>query len=452
MKKELKSVYKNAVSQNNKYDAAFKLQKYFFEIEKNPEKFEYWGNICISLDKTRPEALYLLVKYFRETCQYYKAMHYYLIANDANFQDEIKNLFLYEYTIFIYYIDKDRKVGLNKCLEYLNSSISSQHLFENVFNNLEYYIQPVKSIDKPFSYNFGDYGEFNPSSPSIAIVGDKIIMNVRYKQYKISPQGAYYSNEIQGGRMIVRTDNQYCLVDHDFKPITPLNMMPTVLDDLQVVDVDIKGLEDLRLFTFKDKVYYLATSREYSVPTGNYKMVMGEYDYQNLKMDNNKVLESPFNRECEKNWLPIVKYIPEGSEENTFKQDRLNFIYNYHPLQIGHLDENNKLIITKMVETPNIFSKFRGSSNTFFKDGFYYFLVHLVKYTSPRKYYHSLVVLDHNYNLVKYSSPFVFLSMSIEYCLSLNLEDDVFTFIFSQWDDKPTMIRVKNENLDWHLT
>lgn len=462
MKKELKDILKYSNDKNEKYNTGIKLMDLFLQ-KGDLLKFEYYGNLTIKIDPTRPEAILHLVRNFRERGEYYKAMHYYQMRENLIIPEKLNifNILLdYEYTIFIYYIDSDRTKGLKKCIEYLNTK--DRPYFENVFNNLEFYVQPISKIHEPFEYDFKNFSvitkgkeiPFNPSSPSLAYINvdgeSKLIMNVRYKHYNISPQGIYYSDEVDEGRFIVRTENFYCFLDDDFKPTSTLDMMPNVLEDLPLNKVDIKGLEDLRIFSFKDKLYHLSTSREYPSEkdiskglTNTYRMILGEYDWKHQKFLANRVINSPYDIQTEKNWLPIVQ--KDGDDEKLF------FIYSYHPLKIGRLNfSTNDLEIIKEIPTPDIFSRFRGSavSCVTYQDR-YYILTHLVKHSSPRKYYHSLVVLDENLIPIRYTLPFYFIKNSIEYSLGMKVSDGHVSFIISQWDDKPTLVQSKLESFQW---
>ena len=63
-----------------------------------------------------------------------------------------------------------------------------------------------------------------------------------------------------------------------------------------------------------------------------------------------------------------------------------------------------------------------------------WFIAHVVSYESPRHYYHVFVVFDENMNLLRYSAPFKFEGDSIEYCLSILVEDHRVLINYSTWD------------------
>ena len=99
----------------------------------------------------------------------------------------------------------------------------------------------------------------------------------------------------------------------------------------------------------------------------------------------------PFETECEKNWVTI--------------KDKI--IYKWNPLQIGEL-KDNKLDIIYTKDTPKFFNKYRGSTNAFEYNNEFWFVTHGIMDCFPRKYFHQIVILDNNYDIVKYTVPFYF--------------------------------------------
>ena len=100
---------------------------------------------------------------------------------------------------------------------------------------------------------------------------------------------------------------------------------------------------------------------------------------------------------------------------------------------------------------PNIFKLFRGSTcgfnynkkisennneniNIIIEEKEIWFVTHMVSYETPRHYYHVIVVFDANLNLLRYSAPFKFEGESVEYCLSIVVEDDRVLINYSSWD------------------
>jgi hypothetical protein len=223
---------------------------------------------------------------------------------------------------------------------------------------------------------------------------------------------------------------------------------------------NIEGLEDVRLFSFKDKVYFTASSKNIT-NSGKIVMTIGEYDPENTKMSNISVIQPPKSSDCEKNWI----YIPEYSLNSTeAAKNKMNFIYGWHPLQIGAVNMTfdfadsktssgeisllQSLQIHTTFETPRFFSRFRGSSTICEYDGRLWCVAHFVKYSTPRVYLHSVVTFNRETMKPEmYSLPFVFRKHAIEYCLGLHIKDGKICYIFSQNDNEPGFITMPITNL-----
>lgn len=422
MDKHLKKIYKISTNDEEKKEVLNKLIIHYFNND-DYHNLEYYCNLHFNLSKNI-SIIIILIKYLISKKEYFKAMHYYNIAKNFNGDYQL-NL---ELINFYHHLNENKVNILEIILYYCN--IPNISFFQFIFDSISNYIQPISKYSELYHYNFPKIGDKNASSPSIAYTKDGLIMNVRYKNYFITEGGAYLSNEIKDNNYIVRTSNYFCFLDENYKIKSDMIMMPDLLSDLEYNENRIKGLEDLRLHSHNDKLYYSSTSMHYSP---NYNIVFGEYNYETGEFLNNFVFPSPYNLHCEKNWIPFVDF-----------DNNLKVIYNWNPLKIGRV-EDKKLIIEKEVNTPYYFHRFRGSSNVVKFNDEYYLLTHSVKYVNPRIYYHNIIVLNKNLDVVRYTHPFVFCKVSVEYCLSLdiniNSNQPEFAFIFSQFDDDPTLLK-----------
>jgi hypothetical protein len=126
----------------------------------------------------------------------------------------------------------------------------------------------------------------------------------------------------------------------------------------------------------------------------------------------------------------------------------MNFIYGWNPLTIGSINDKDTLEIHTTYETPAIFGRFRGSSALVEYQKKLYAVIHLVKYSTPRCYYHSVV--QFNLDTMKpeaYSAPFSFCEPKIEYCLGFQIQNDEAHFFFSRNDTDPSYIHVPMNKL-----
>jgi hypothetical protein len=152
-----------------------------------------------------------------------------------------------------------------------------------------------------------------------------------------------------------------------------------------------------------------------------------------------KVVETPYNKECEKNWV-----FYNDSEGNT------NIIYGWYPLTIGKINDNDnynenndsnpKLEITKTKQMPTYFQNVRGSSNGCEIKDEIWFLCHVVEYCQPREYYHFFAVFDKKtMDIKRWSHLFKFEGEKIEYALGLIVEEKRIIISYSKWDSSPTI-------------
>ena len=187
---------------------------------------------------------------------------------------------------------------------------------------------------------------------------------------------------------------------------------------------------------YKQKLIYTGTGQNKDTSRGRLGMVMGNYDLNKNTLELNELYQN-FNigTTCEKNWV-FIDY-----------KNEVHMIYSWYPLNICKFSNSNKNLL-ECVETrvmPGIFSRMRGSSNGFYYNNEYWFVTHMVSFSKPRYYYHFIVILDSNLNLLRYSAPFNFEGEAIEYCLSIVVEVDRVLMNYSTWD-KSTRIGIYDKS------
>ena len=436
-----------------------------YDCLKEPEEVEAWALRAFKIHPHRAEPLYFLLQYFKNKYEHFKAYQYYLKGKDIPFPKNdllfveypvYEGLFDYENTILSCYVfNKTRQDTLNDIVSYINTK---QHNIDNVWDNIQYYIEPLVSSIYKGEYSklfFPQMDEFQVSSCSVIPYKNKLLMNTRYVNYSIDSQGQYHMRSADGH---VKTKNGMTYLNSSYYPLEDVKMMKE--EPGKTYPSNIEGLEDVRLFMFKDKVYFTASSKNIT-NDGKIVMVIGDYDPENTKMSNIGVIQPPKPSDCEKNWI----YIPEYSLSSTeAAKNKMNFIYGWHPLQIGavnmsfdFIDGKNSsgeisllqnLQIHTTFETPRFFSRFRGSSTICEYDGRLWCVAHFVKYSTPRVYLHSVVTFNRETMKPEmYSLPFVFRKHAIEYCLGLHIKDGKMCCIFSQNDNEPGFITMPINNL-----
>ena len=389
----------------------------------------------------RIENLYEIINYYRIKNKHKLANLYYpaaiAILSDKTINKD-KHLFLqndvytyklfYEYSVFAYY-NGVRNIN-SELVNVLNNSNDSV-INRNLLTNLKFYksvLKPIKTIclDHTFTVKIcNTETNFVSSSSCLIPYLNGYLMNVRYVNY-------YYDlikGDITNGKYII-SYNKCVELDKEF------NFTKEKMFDLDFDDRKYIGVEDIRIFNDNGEIKFTGTSLHQNYKLGIFS---GKYNtnINETKMVSNEIKCSFNDSSCEKNWVYV-----------NFK-DSTHIIYNWFPLQICKLNEETKMIeLVEKRTLPRIFSHFRGStcgftfttSNPVFKQEIW-FIVHMVSYETPRHYYHMFVVFDTSMNLLRYSSPFSFENLPIEYCLSLVVEEDRVIINYSTWD-KTTRIGI----------
>jgi hypothetical protein len=156
--------------------------------------------------------------------------------------------------------------------------------------------------------------------------------------------------------------------------------------------------------------------------------MVGNYDYD-TSIETNELKQTFNTTSCEKNWV------------YTYYKNELCVIYDWCPLRICKIEENNQLSIIQQINMPKIFSYSRGSTCGFLYKKEIWFINHMVSYEIPRHYYHIISVFDIDMNLLYYSAPFTFEAEPIEYCLSIIVENERILINYSTFD-KTTKIGI----------
>lgn len=413
----------------------YQISRLYFELNKLPE-MEFWGLKAYEFNKFRSENLYFLTKVFRERSEHFKAWHYMKLGlaikktTDMLFvePDVYTHLFEYEKTILNYYVFPERqKTSLNELIAYMNKKDTGSWI------NLQFYVGqiPNKGIR---DLNYKQIGDFLPTSISALKQSEhQYILNIRYVNYRIQKDGSYImsENNILSPNNPVKTRNFRLITDNQFNALSPMEEM--IIDFPKKQNVNIQGIEDIRLYNVDNTIKWIGTSMEYS-HDGHIKQIYGDYNISDNKLNNGISLKSPTNSECEKNWIPL---------------NNNKFIYKWFPYTVGHL-LSDQFITDYVQQTPKIFEHMRGSSNVVLYENNLIAITHVVIYSQPRKYYHVLVKLDpQTYKLTHYTMPFYFKHNHIEYCLGIDIQNKSLNAFVSQNDRDPIIVEIGMENVEF---
>jgi hypothetical protein len=153
------------------------------------------------------------------------------------------------------------------------------------------------------------------------------------------------------------------------------------------------------------------------------------------------------HRGCEKNWC----YVYNAAQE-------LKVVYDWSPLTIGSTDGDNLRITGSFgpqrgrdSAVPDFFRDVRGSTNGVSVGNERWFLCHIANYTTPRTYYHVIIVLDENLAFKRNSILFKFQDICIEYALGMIVEDERLIITYSTMDRTSTLMTLPREVVEKEL-
>lgn len=297
---------------------------------------------------------------------------------------------------------------------------------------------PIKHILKNYissSYDYINIENFHPSSSSYVYFNNKHILNTRFINY------TYEGDKVIKNQNVLNSLNICSELDDNLIPIN-YNIMNNDTINLKCNFDDFSiGLEDIRLYIFRDQLKFIATNVCYT-PRGYNRMIIGNYDINNYSFSNCKMINMQNESEAQKNWIPI----------NVLNMEA--FIYKWNPYEIGTYDMNNNYVSIKIKKyNDKIFESLKGSTNFVKLDNYLVGLVHYRIIDNEPKYkadyYHILMALDNiSKEPIKYSDPFKFSDGLIEFCLGMTIEEENYVFWVSFYDNNPRCIKIPIENIE----
>jgi hypothetical protein len=266
---------------------------------------------------------------------------------------------------------------------------------------------------------------YHISSCSI-IVDDGLKCNLRAINYVYTKDGDYISRDADG---IVRTKNYIVDLDNQFLIQHMVELKEC--DNVTIYPCHILGMEDVRLF---GNCYFFCTRLDV---TANHNPKIGFGTYNN-KGETTKMIILGDDDKTEKNWLPI----DQG--------DTCHIIYSFYPLIINNLNLETGLItplVNRYIDHNNL-STFRGSAVPIrYKDG-WLCTVHQVYYHKKRIYLHRFVWLSQDYLIVKYSDPFYFEKIGVEFNLGIACHEKGLIMTYSVDDAHSTLSILSYDDLN----
>lgn len=260
-------------------------------------------------------------------------------------------------------------------------------------------------------------------NPSVLIVDDKILVNIRHVNYTFYHSEAKLFQHPWGpltyihpeNDMHLRTTNYYCELDSNFE-IARYNKIDTSAFDTYEPLWDFVGLEDARLVKWHDKLYLTGVRRD-TTPNG-----VGRMELCEIVVEPDRVVEvSRFripppkdpNSYCEKNWMPIVD-LP------------YHYVKWTNPTEVVQVDPvtetSSTVHLGNAIQIPR---DLRGGSQVITLGDYYITLTHevdLFKSEVGRKdalYRHRFVIWDKSWNFVKLTRDFSIMGAHVEFAVGM---------------------------------
>lgn len=436
----------------------------------------HWWMEAYQFFPKRIENLYEIITHYRQIGKNQIAYMFYIMAlKQVLLNPNQDYLFLqrdvydykldYEFSIIGYYCNVDNYDMTRICTKVLNCKNAEWNIIRNVMSNYKFYSKklvdyktdfPEKlrsqllTVGKELVATEPDGAFFVASTPSLAIIRNELIVNVRYVNYRINERGGYENQDhIATKNVIARFDLETLerISDDSFM------WYDTKLDNLYV------GLEDVRIFSANGQSRLLYNANRGLGPH-DLKVEHGEVFAQieqngrnqisrqeSLHIRGNAVEDASGSslslcsaspkyiadarngliamegqKEVEKNWVMF-----EDASGN------LKVVYNWHDLVIGDClpneneDDASKWTFQKThtIQTPAIFKYFRGSTNGLLIGDEIWFICHTVSYEDRRYYYHSIFTLDATtYEVKRFTPFFTFEGDKVEYTLGFVYRED----------------------------
>lgn len=290
-------------------------------------------------------------------------------------------------------------------------------------------------------------------NPSVFVHNGTILVNLRQTNYtlyhsenkKFSHQWGPLQYLHPENDQTLRTKNWLLELNNDLDIIKVLPIDTSELD--QNPQWHFIGLEDARLFNWNDKFYLCGVRRDDNTKgSGRMQLQEIEIGLNYAKEVARHKIPAPGNNlsYCEKNWMPIndrpYHFVKWTNPTEIVVTDIVN-----ETCKTVTLDESKKLPL------PN---DLRGSSQVIpYKDG-YLAITHEVNLFNDiqgrkdGKYRHRFVYWDKDFNLVKTSEMFHFMTGEIEFCAGMAIHNDNLLITYGFQDNAAYLLQMPVKFLD----
>ncbi|UCI29387.1 glycosyltransferase [Mesorhizobium sp. B4-1-4] len=288
---------------------------------------------------------------------------------------------------------------------------------ELAWSNLFFYVRPAKTLMPSFSarpIGFEAPDGYRSSNPSVARLGDQIVLLQRTINYTLAEDNLQYDTP---GGAPVQTRNFLLRLSDELAIQSASEILPPV-DMPGPANSRVLGFEDMRLFAWSDALWGVSCVRELTEEGWCEQVVARIEESDSCRLVDWRVLRPAGHRVHEKNWMPQVKPGTTGGHG-----EALQFIYLCDPTRI--VDEQGS---TLSETSPAIAAqRFRGGTQLIAFAGGWLALIHEVQWRTAEKrryYLHRFVWFDEANTLRRVSRPFFFDKKGVEFAAGLAWHPD----------------------------
>lgn len=291
-------------------------------------------------------------------------------------------------------------------------------------------------------------------NPSIFLYNDKLLLNVRHVQYVLyhSENNQFFQSK-WGPLAYLHPEHDQTLTTVNY--FGEFNNGEISVSKVDTTKLDVKplwefvGLEDVRIVVWEDKTWMCGVRRD-TTTNGQGRMEMSQIvkDDNEWKEVERYRLDTPNSTDtyCEKNWVPIndkpFHFIKWSNPVEIVKVDLLQKLDNQH-----YKCEQVFLGDTIL----NLPRDIRGGSNLVNFGDNYLMITHEVNlFKSELKnkdafYYHRFFLLDKEFNVIKISDDFNFLTGNIEFATGLVVRNNEVYISFGFQDNSAFLLKTSIE-------
>jgi len=238
----------------------------------------------------------------------------------------------------------------------------------------------------------------------------------------------------------LRTINYLCTLNEKTLEVETYHKVDTSLLDIPPV-WEFIGLEDARVVRWADKMYLTGVRRD-TKTNGEGRMELSEVvnTEQKIKEVSRYRIQPPDNLEsyCEKNWMPI----------NDMDYCYVKWTNPTEVVKVNPETQSSETIVSKPFKNLKIAKDLRGGSSVVRWGKYRLCIIHEVDFWMNENnnkdgiYNHRIIVWDEDWNIVKYSDVFKFMTGRIEFVCGAAVVDNDLIVTYGFHDNAAYALRI----------